>query len=391
MDKFLFSDGQDICLYDEGKIIRKTSKFIENYKNASIGVERAKSWKHSGEGAQFRGDVRRGQGDENFSVGINGVYLTESGDAVYSFTVNQTSGIYKTNPDDEKAEETHVINSIDYEFTGGSLDCGSNMLATSIKRNYFNSDIALFDMSSGDYKTVTEGDTVDEYPFVSPDDANIIYFTSRGVGRDMNGSFAAFSNAAICKLNIAALEVEEVAVSEKYNYLKPVYTNGRLYAIRTPSKEKKPNPLIEILLIPFRILQAIVNFINVFVRAFTGKSLASGGSNPAKGREYDSRKEFVKGNLINVEKEMKKNARKNKSDYGFIPLSWQLVEVESGTVIKSGVADFDVLSDGTFITTNGKRLFAVKDGKSRKLCDVENCLNVACLHKSEKKTDLFEM
>ena len=155
--------------------------------------------------------------------------------------------------------------------------------------------------------------------------------------------------------------------------------NGKLYAIRLHAKEKKPNPIIEILLIPFRIVQAIVNFINVFVKAFTGKSLASGGDNPAKGREYDSRKEFVKGNLVNCEEEMKKNARGDKNDYGFIPHDWKIVEVESGTVIAAGAADFDVLPDGTFIYTNGRRIFAVKDGKREKLCNAERCLNVACV------------
>jgi len=138
-----------------------------------------------------------------------------------------------------------------------------------------------------------------------------------------------------------------------------------------------------------RILQAIANFITIFTRAFTGKSPVSGGDNPTKERDYDSRKQFVKGNLINAEKEAKKNAKKDREDYGFIPLSWQLVEVYSGTVIKSGVADYDILSDGTFIATNGKRIFAIKDGKCRKLCNTERCLCVAAKHSSLKKPDPF--
>lgn len=388
--KFLFSDGTDICVYEDGKITKRGSKFIEKFKAASINVERAKSWKHSGEGARFRGDTHPDAEDLTFNENINGVYPDKDWQAVYSFSVNNTSGIYKLNPYDEKGEETHVINSIEYEFAGGCLDTRANILATSVRRNGFNSDIALFDLNSGDWRTLTEGDTLDEDPFISPDDGNIIYFTSRGVGRDMSGAFAGYSPAGICKLNISALDIEEVAVSNKYSYIKPVAYNGKLYAIKIPAKEKKPNPLIEILLIPFRIIQAIANFVNVFVRAFTGKSLASGGSNPAKGREYDSRKEYIKGNLINADKEMKRNAKKNKSDYGFIPLSWKLVEVESDKIIKSGIADFDILPDGTIIATNGKRIFSIRDEKSTKLCDAECCLCVAGEHSSEKKSDLFE-
>lgn len=390
MEKFLFSDGENVCLYDEGRIIKQRSKFIEKFKNVAQNVERAKSWKHSGEGAQFRGDVRQDADDIAFTQTINGVYLTAEDTAVYSFTVNQTSGIYIMQPGDEKAEETHVINSVDYVFGGGCLDAASGTLATSVKRNFCNSDIALFDMKSGDYKTLTEGDTLDEDPFISPDDGNIIYFSSRGAGRDGSGNFAGFSPAAVCKLDVAALEVEEVAVSEKYSYIKPVYHGGKLYAIRIPAREKGANPLVEILLIPFRIIQALVNFINVFVRAFTGKSLASGGSNPAKGREYDSREIYIKGNLINAEKERKKNAKKDKGDYGFIPASWQLIALESGKVIKNGIADYDILSDGTIIATNGRRIFALNDGKCKKIADAEKCFCVSAKHESQKKAELFD-
>lgn len=390
MEKFLFADGNDICVYDGGKITKLSSAFIENYKNNALNIERAKSWKHSGDGAQFRGDIRSSDGDSLFESSINGLFLTaDENEIIYTFEINQTSGIYKKRLDDEKAAESHVITSVDYSFGSGCFDARSGVLVASVKKNYYNSDIALFDVKSGDFKTLTEGDTLDDEPFISPDDGNIVYFTSRGVGRDSKGAFGGFSNSSIYKLNLNAVEAEEIKTDEKFSYFKPVLHNRKLYAIKTPAKEKGANPLVEIILIPFRIIQAIANFINVFVRAFTGKSLASGGNNPAKGRDYDSRKEFIKGNLINVEKEMKKN-RKKGGDFGFIPLSWQLVELDSGEVIKSGVADYDVTEDGAFIVTNGRHVFSIKDGKCKKLCDTESCLKVSCRHFSETKSDLFD-
>ncbi len=388
MIKFLFADGEDICLYSDGEVVRHRSKFIENYKNSVQNAERAKEWKHSGEGAQFRGDVRLGTEETAFVSSINGVYPAGDGEAVYSFKINGVSGIYRAQLLDGKAPETHIINSVDSEFSGGCLDVNSSLLACSFSRNAVNSDIALFDLKTGDYKTLTEGDTLDCDPFISPDDGNVIYFTSRGAGRAGGGNFVKFSNSSICKLNVSELTVDEIAVSDKVNYIKPIYHNGKLYAISAPAKEKGANPFIEILLIPFRIVQAIANFINVFVKAFTGKGLVSGGSNPAKGRDYDSRKEFIKGNLINCEKEEKKNKKKD-ADYGLIPLSWKLIEVNSGEVIKSGVADYDILPDGTFIVTNGRRIFAIKDGAVQKLCSAEKCFTVGCAHTSKIKTDLF--
>lgn len=390
MIEFLFSDGEEICSYSDGVVKRQRSKFIEKYKQTAIDTERAKSWKHSGEGAQFRGDVRYGEDGVNFVSSINGIYPLADNTVAYSFTINRTSGIYITVPYDDKAQEVHIVNSVDYDFSGGCADAGSNVLFCSLSRNAYNSDIAVFNLDTGDYKTVTDGDTLDCEPFVSPRNGNIIYFTSRGAGRDGQGNFIKYSPAAICKLNLSDMAIEEVAASDSLNYMKPIEFGGKLYAITAPVKEKGVNPIIELLLMPFRIVQAIANFLNVFVKAFTGKSLASGGDNPAKGREYDSRREYVKGNLINYEKELKKNKSKKDKDYGFIPKSWKLIEVGGGSVIKSGVADFDILPDGTFIVTNGRRIFAVKDGKTTKLCNTENCLTVACVHRSQTKNDLFD-
>lgn len=389
MEKFLYADGENVCIYDDGKIKKLACKFFENYKNNVESIERSRSWKHSGEGAQFRGDVNPYETKTVYESSINGIFFTsDENEIAYSFEINQTSGIYKKRLDSEKNEEAHVISSIDNGFGAGCFDARSGALTVSIKRNSVNSDIALFDIKSGDYKTVTDGDTLDEDPSFSPDDGNIIYFSSRGVGRDRGGGFVGYSPAAIYKLDLGNVDATEIKSDERYSYFKPIMHGGKLYAIKAPAKEKGANPFIEILLIPFRIIQAIVNFINVFVCMFTGKSLASGGSNPTKGREFDSREEYIKGNLINVEKESKKNRKKGED--GFIPLSWQLIEVESGKVLKSGIADYDIAPDGTVIATNGKHIFAIKDGKATKLCDTERCLKVSCKHETQTKSDLFD-
>lgn len=391
MEKFLFTDGEDICLYSDGAVEKFPSKFIQQYKESVKNVERAKRWKHSGEGAQFRGDTVTAD-EPSFESRISGVHLSEDEKSViYSFTINQTSGIYKFNFSDEKAPETHIINSIEYQFSGGCLNGEAERLATSLKRNYINSDIAVFNLKTGNYVTVTDGDTLDEDPYFSPENADVIYFSSRGAGRNMNGDFVGFSPAAICRLDLAAMDLQEVKSSDKFSYFKPVTHGGKLYAIKAPAKEKKSNIFLSILLIPFRFLQAIANLITIFIHALTGKSVTSGGSNPAKGREYDSRKVYIRGNLVNVEKEMKKNAGKRDKDYGFVPQSWQLVEVESEKVLASGVGDYDILSDGTIIYTNGRRIFALNGGKKSKLCNAENCLNVSCKHASVSSTDLFNI
>lgn len=91
-----------------------------------------------------------------------------------------------------------------------------------------------------------------------------------------------------------------------------------------------------------------------------------------------------------MDKQTKRNASKNDPDFGFVPISWKLVEVESGTVIKSGVCDFDIAEDGTFIAANGMLVLAIKDGKRKKVCNAETCLHVSCRHTNVKaESDVF--
>ena len=128
MEKIYFADGEEICRYDGGAVTRQRSKFIENYKRNTLNVERAKNWKHSGEGARFRGDERPGEDGVSFQASINGIYPTEGDETVYSFNINGTSGIYKTVIGDEKSPETHIVSTSDGEFYGGCIDAKSNVL-----------------------------------------------------------------------------------------------------------------------------------------------------------------------------------------------------------------------------------------------------------------------
>lgn len=388
MKDFIFTDGQSICRYDGEKTVKYTSGGIERYKENAERVARSSDWKYGGEGAAFRGDMRK-TGD-GVDCSLSGVYLGEGDWAVYSFTADQTAGIYKKSLSDEKTPETHVINSNNLSFGQGMLDCAGGKLAVSVQRNYYNSDIGVFDLETDDYRLVTDGDTLDADPYICPDDGNIIYFSSRGAGRDNHGEFAGFSPSAICKLDLNNMTVEEVAAKNDTNYFKPVIYGGKLYAVSAPVKEKSGNAFVDFLLFPWRILQGIANCINIFVRATTGKSVTNGGANPARGRDYDSRKVQIAGNLIDVDKQLKKNASKKDSDFGFIPKSWKLVEVESGKVIKSGICDFDIDEDGTIIATNGRRVFAIKDGKCQKISNAEFCLHVSCRHSCKKpESNLF--
>ncbi|MGN0805179.1 MAG: hypothetical protein ACI4MS_07325 [Candidatus Coproplasma sp.] len=392
MIKFYYSDGQNICSYDGERSAIYPSERIESYKANAESISRKAEWKHSGEGAIFRGDTSYSRESAREINGeVSGVYPVGEDKIIYTYKVCDASGIYVKNLADKKLSESHVINSGNLVFGTGMADGQNDRFAVSVQRNWLNADIAVFDLKTSDYKLLTDGDTFDTDPFISTEEEGIIYFASRGVGRDAHGEFAEFAPSVICRLDTNKMTVEEVASDAKFSYFKPVLHKGKLYAIKAPSKsEKGENGFISFLLFPWRILQAIANLINIFVHAMTGKSASGNGSNPTAGRDYDSRKIEIEGSLIDIEKQKKKNASKKDSDFGIIPDSWQVVEVSSGEVIVKGVCDFDIAEDGTFIATNGRRIFAVNDGKRTKLCNTEMCLHLALNHNfTKQKDDVF--
>ena len=151
-------------------------------------------------------------------------------------------------------------------------------------------------------------------------------------------------------------------------------------------------------MIPVRIVQAIVGFISAFVLCFAKKPMVGGSTAKAMGegelsRENKSRKVLVNNHLLDVEKELKRNAKW--SDLGFIPKSWTLVKLipkANGSFetydeyeIAFGVADFAIAEETdeekTLVYTDGKHIHSVLDkgetGKRETLTNVDFCVALA--------------
>ena len=124
----------------------------------------------------------------------------------------------------------------------------------------------------------------------------------------------------------------------------------------------------------------------------------------------DPKKIWLGNTLINIDKEMKKNRKK---DGGFIPRSWVLVRLEHNErgsfndceeyEIAKGVCDYilaeETETEKTLVYTNGKGVFSVKDygkdGKKDKLFSTDFCVSIGKQYTSknpfdEEKTPLFD-
>ena len=413
--KFVFADGEKLGVYENGKKTLFESAYIAKYKENALRLEKNKEWKKSTDVMMSDEYYFETEDESQVFAEIKSVALTaDENKLLYSFCVNGTSGIYYKYTDDKEKTEAHFISSNDVEFSDIYSTKNGEMLGK-IQKDYVTSNVALFSKNGGDYKTLTAGDSLDENPSFSKD-GNVL-FNSYAVGRDANNKFISYLPSEIYKLNLKTLDVEELVTSDVYSYIKPIEAEDKtLYCIRKPfDDEKEENVFLQILLIPVRIVQAIVGFISAFVMCFAKKPMISGqsarsignGGDAAKYGKADAKKIFVNNSLIQVDKELKKN--KKSEEYGFIPKSWKLVKLipnEEGKFdeckeyeLASGVADFCLIEENgekTLIYTNGKRVFEVKDfgetGKKEKLFETDFCLKVGGIQETntqECDEDLF--
>jgi len=391
MEEVLFCDGEKIGYFDGEKVTYRTSEYITRYREYAVQRTKNDEWKFGGEGARFRGDYEMyaARSEEKIYAYINGVRRDGDG-IVYTFTVNGSSGIYRMSLLGENVRENHLLSSAEEEYLSLDLKPQDTLCAVTVRRNAVTSQIALFNPVCSELSTLTDGDSRDENVTFSRTEENILYFDSAGVGRDFEGKFTGkYAPSQILKLNTETLEITEVAGSDKLSFIKPKEgKDGSLYFIRRPNKERRGgNPLVEMLLIPVRIFQAIVMFVQFFVRIFTGKNLisdgespAESGDNPAKGRKKNAYKLMVDGNLIRVDEELKRNKRFKDKEYGFIPHEWQLIRRrKDGTeeVLRCGVCDFSLTASGGIFCTDGRHVLYGKDGVWKKIADAEVCLCVS--------------
>lgn len=393
--KVIFNDGVKLKICENESVKERDSDYIVNFTNVTRQSNDSQQWKKSGYGAAFRGEVQSG-GGERVDAYINSLAFVKDEEALYTFSVNDMSGMYKKNFSLEKDSEAHVVHSNVTEFLGIDYNEKTEVAITSIKNDAVKADLAVVDVKNGDYRAVTGGDSKDSNPSFSAHKPNTVLYDTSGVGRDYGGRFVAYAPAAIASLDLNSMQITDIYGDENYSYICPKDDkDGNIYCIRRPVKDKKKrNLFIDILLIPWRILQAIYYFLESFVMLFTGKTFTEKTENPTKGRERNSRQIIIDGKRIEADKEFKRNQKNKDKLAGFIPQSWQLVKLVSGgeaQTIKKGVSSFDILDDGSIVCCNGRHVMLVKDGKTEKIASGSAILQVSVqrTHPDGSSSDIF--
>lgn len=116
---------------------------------------------------------------------------------------------------------------------------------------------------------------------------------------------------------------------------------------------------MDIVLFPFRLLRALVHFLDFFSRVFSKQPLITASGPRREGP--DARSMMLWGKVIDAERELRK--ARGADAPALVPDSWQLTRLAadgSQTTLARGVVAYDVGADGRIIFTNGTSVRAME-------------------------------
>ena len=386
--KIIFNDNLTIKSFYEGNIKEYPCDFYDKYVKTLDKMAKSQEWKYSGMGAMFRGDTFNIE-----QVNTKNSYYTSLdcfGNAekvLFSISIDNLSGVFIKDLSVDKDSEAHVIHSHECIYSGSCPSENSRAIVTSLKENYVTAHLAMLNLETNDFTTLTDGDCYDFDPCYSKNNPNKVLFASKGVGRNSDGDFVAYSNASILSYDLNDWSIEELFSDKSLSLEKPRDDkDGSFYYIEKAQKERKGGffrGLLNFILIPYRILEALASFIEIFVTSYTGKGLTrTTNSGNMKKINKPQGEIFIEGNLINANKEYKNNLKHKDKFAGYAPRSWKLVRIDRNgnkTVLATSVIDYAISCDGSIVYTNGKHVLIIKDGKTEKIADTSMCTQVAVL------------
>lgn len=374
----VFASETKIGKLDQGDVSWLSSQFLASYqKNLRVIRERT-AWKTQGAGARFMGVHQPNYENEHQvrRISINGLTFASQGDIIYSISVDNGSGIFRKNPQDDMELEGHIIHKHDTEFYAIDHNPLTQQVVASISDG-FTKHLALFKNNSAIYHMLTEGDCIDQNPVWSKTKPEAIFYDSCGIGKDKDGNFAGYSSRAIFHLDLNSGQVEEVISLAAHDCISPREDSlGNIYFIKRPvtKSNRSSASLVDFLLIPVKILKAIFHWINFFTMRYSGETLTTTGANPANAKQKSPKEIFIDDNLINVQKTLKENETKGEKYPGIIPRSWELTKLSASgdmTCVKRGVLAFDIDANGHIIYSNGKHLIKIfPDGNEEVLATI---------------------
>jgi hypothetical protein len=356
----------------EGKLAPRTvdSIYGNSIREKAVRAQQKHSWKAAGENASPFGAALWGKSATSgqIPIAITSIcggkdpgallYSLESGSLCALLEVENLGGEERRVWNDNRTQIRHVFMSRD-----------SGDMVFSLLHQNGTANIGVKISGQGGIQELTEGDSFDTAPRWRPGPGRKILYQSAGIGRNRHGHFLALGPFCIQQLDVEAGELTTLLEDSEYDYLAPeCLEDGTLLYIRRPYVQQgRFNPLRaikELVLFPFRLIYAVVQYLNFFSAMYTGRKLTTGG---AKAREMDMKQMMVWGNIVRAQRE----AGLDEEGTDLVPKSWQLCSRNpqgETKVLAAGVLAYDLSEEGQIVLTNGNAIFLLHpDGRKERV------------------------
>jgi hypothetical protein len=360
------SDGRLFLIQPDGKEQEIKSTFVVDLQKRLQSIKERREWKASGSGAQFaRGGLPVGGQYEvdrfnpRFSAGCPAV---DDHSLYYAIDAGDVHGIFQYDIVEKK--ELRLTHGPDRRFSWLAAHPDGEQLAVAIHHADGTGSIGIMNPSrSGGVREITEGDSVDSYPAWVPGDGRSLVFQSSGVAR-RNGDWAGLGPASIQMLNLDTGAIDSLVEDPNSDFLCPSYgVDGKLYFIQRPYESvvrtKPLDSLKDIVLFPFRLVRALLAFLNVFSVFFSGKPLKTAGGPKRVGP--DPKAVFLYGRWLQLQQATAPGKEDEPSSN--VPSSWVLKRLTPGSplaqaeVVATGVMAYTAASDGSVYYSTGNHVY----------------------------------
>lgn len=363
MSSLFYLSNQNLYLLDGNKSITVPCQAIDQYKKNLVEIQQRKEWKTKGTGAQFTGNFSQDDQVDLNHIFPTDVVLTSDHKMIYTACLQEGASINIKSLNDLQETEGLILRKNDFVVQDMAYDEAKKRLALSVNSNGYERHICILPLDANRTQYLTEGDCQDSNPCFDPQDTMQLYYDSCGLAYGEHR--IAYSPKEIYHLDMGTGELQTVASDPKFDFFKPKMDSlGNLYFIKRPysrdgSHHSPVTTIKDIIFAPFKIIRAIVGWLDFFTQRYTGESLkTTSGNNPAKSQQKSEEELFVEGNLIKAQQNLERNQKSGEKYPGMIPKSWELVKMSPTgemTTLKRGVMSF-ALKDDTIFYSNGKYL-----------------------------------
>jgi hypothetical protein len=271
----------------------------------------------------------------------------------YVIALSKAQGLFYL--DLKQQKEFRLFHREEFDPQGLSLAPDFSVYTTQTNRDVTRHLVKMNEEGKG-VTVVTSGDCRDENPWI---DGQFLYYQSVGIARTPEGVPAAFGPAAINRLDLKTGDVQTLKEEADRDFLLPrTDASGNLYFIERPHVTGAPSPgflaiVKDVVLFPYRLVVAILAFLNVFSLFFSKKPLMTAGGPETP--EIDLSHRFIHGQLVNTVEAARQAGRKV-----VVGSDWRLIRRSPDgreETLATHVIAFDIAPDGRIAFSDGYSVY----------------------------------